>query len=354
MKGVLAKIYAWLLLLFMLGGMVVVICCAAADVDWLIEAVAGMAISLVIAPTLHEIGHVAFAHGNRMQVQYCKCFCFRYYRKDGKVRFAFCNPFAPDETQVVPKGAENMRRRATGYAVGGLVFSGILFATVLAACIVAWYLSATAFSVFGLLPYTAYLFLLNVLPLEYASGKTDALVLRGIQKDAPAELTLLNVFRIHGELFNGKTFAEIDESYYFSSPQLPMDEPLYVAVLDLRYHYFLEKEEYEKAFDCLKRIMAARDYLSAEEIYDLEREIVYISLLGGNDEPLKKSTETDEEFWRSDNVKAKRILALYAASAGEKERAEALAAQGKELFYTLSLEGERKHEALLMERALAV
>lgn len=352
MKGIWTKIFAWLLLLLMLGGMICVVCFAVNDTPLLIKAVIGVAFSLVIAPIVHELGHVIFAKANKMQVQYCKCFCFRFYRAGGKAHFGLCNPFAPDETQVVPKGADDMQRRATAYAAGGLVFGGALAFATLAVCIVAWCVSYTAFFAFAMLPYTAYLFLLNAIPAEYASGKTDALVVRGLQKGEAAETAMLNVFRIHGELYEGKSFAEICEEYYFSAPQLPMDEPLYVATLDLRYHYYLETKEYEKASDCLKRIMAAQEYLLDDEVYDLEREIAYISLLGGSAEALKKSTEANPEFWTEDCVKAKRVLALYAASAGDMERAQLLVCQGKGLLSTLSLEGERKHETLLMERAL--
>ena len=354
MKGLWTKIYAWVLLMFMLGGMICVVVLSASETPLLIKAVVGIALSLVLAPIVHELGHVIFAKANKMQVQYCKCFCFRFYRKGEKARFGLCNPFAPDETQVVPKGSYNMQRRAIAYAVGGLVVGGALAVAVLAVCVVAWCMHYTAYFAFGMLPYTAYLFLLNLMPAEYASGKTDALVVYGLQKGKAAEAAMLNIFRIHGELQEGKTFAEINEEFYFSAPQLPMDEPLYVATLDLRYHFYLEKEEYEKAYDCLKRIMAAKDYLFDAEIYDLEREIAYISLLGGNAEALKKSTEANPEFWTENCVKAKRVLALYAASAGELERAKLLAAQAEELLPMLSLEGERKHEALLINRALGV
>ena len=84
--------------------------------------------------------------------------------------------------------------------------------------------------------------------------KTDALVARGLKRGEPAEMTMLNVMRIHGGLQEGKTFSQLPEEWYFSAPQLPVDEPMYVAILDARYSYYLEKEEYENAFDCLKRV----------------------------------------------------------------------------------------------------
>jgi hypothetical protein len=199
-----------------------------------------------------------------MEIVYCKCFCFRYYKKDGKKRLGFANPFAADETQVLPKGGENMEKRAYAFTVGGLVYGGVYFVLLLAATVVCLCLEAGAFTVYATLPYAAYLFLLNVIPAEYPTGKTDALIARGMKNGNAVEKTMLNVMRIHGELQSGKSYAEIDEEVYISAPQIAMDEPLYVAIMDARYRYFLELEEYEKAFDVLKRMKAAGEYMTDE------------------------------------------------------------------------------------------
>ena len=66
-----------------------------------------------------------------------------------------------------------------------------------------------------------YIFFLNIAPLEYASGKTDALVYRGIQRGEAAEKVMLSAMEIQGQLYEGKTFSQIDESLYFDLPQLP-------------------------------------------------------------------------------------------------------------------------------------
>ena len=336
----------------MVGGACGALYFALGETAWLVEVVCGAAISLALAPIVHELGHIAFAKANKMQIVYCKCFCFRFFLHEGKLRFSFCNPFADDETQVVPRGLENMQKRAALYAAGGLIFGGALCLVVLAAGLALAFSGVKNFLVWGLLPYTAYLFLLNAAPAEYPSGKTDASVLIGLKKGEPAETAMVAVMRVHGALSEGKTFTEIEEKF-FDFPVLAMDEPLFVAMHDLRYCRFIQLQDYENAFDCLKRIAAAKDYLSDEDIYELEREIAYISLLGGNDEPLKKSTQTDGEFWQSDEVKAKRILALYSALAGEKEKAETLARQGKELLYKIPLAGVRKYEEILLDRIFA-
>ena len=350
MKRIFTKIYAWALLALMIGGVCLAVAFAWSDLDNLIEAVVGAAVSFAAAPIAHELGHATFAYVNDMEIVYCKCFCFRYYKKDGKQRFGFANPFAADETQVLPRGGENMEKRAYAFTIGGLVYGGAYFALLLASTVVCLCLEASAFTVYASLPYAAYLFLLNVLPAEYPTGKTDALIARGIKKGNAVERTMLNVMRIHGELQSGKSYAEIEEEVYTSAPQIAMDEPLYVAIMDARYRYFLELEEYEKAFDVLKRIKAAGEYMTDEEILTLERDLAYLCLVGGNDEVLKAAVKSGEEYWQSDDVAIKRTLALYMTRCGETERAELLTLQAQALLEKIAVAGQRKHEEILLSR----
>ncbi len=338
------------MLILTVTSMVVIIFLAMPSLDNLIEAIVGTAVSLAVVPMVHELGHVSFALANRMQIAYCKFFIFRFYRKGEKLSFGFANPFAPEETQVLPMGSENMQKRAYAYAIGGLVFGGVLLLIFLAASILSWSLDGSAYAVYSWLPYAAYLFLLNVVPVEYPSGKTDALVACGIKNQAPVEQTMLNLMRIHGELQQGKTFGEIAEEFYFSAPQIAVDEPLYVPILDVRYSYYLEKEDYENALDCLKRIREAGEYLTQEEIFSLERNLAYLSLLGGKDTVLKRAVHSDEKAWQADDIAVKRILALYMCGCGDDERTAALVAQAQALLPTVYPLGLRKHEEILLSR----
>lgn len=345
MKRVFAKIYAWALLLLLVGSACWMAVAAWDDLNNFIGAIIGFATSLLVAPCVHELGHVVFARANGMQIVYCKCFCFRFYVKGGKKKFGFAPLYAADETQVLPMGSENMEKRAYAYSIGGLVFGGV-FVALLTVLLVAF----PSFYLLGGLPYSAYLFLLNVLPTEYSSGRTDTLVAHGIKMGEPVEQTMLNLMRIHGGLQAGKSFAEIPQEWYFSAPQIAEDEPLYVAILDARYSYYVECEEYEKAFDCLKRIQSAGEYLSGTEIYTLERNLAYLCLVGGNDAVLKEAVKNGEEYWKSDEYAIKRTLALYMQKCGETERADLLLAQARELLEKEQIAGLKKHEEILLSR----
>ena len=245
-------------------------------------AVCGLALGFMFAPIVHEMGHVTFATAANMDVVYVKCFCLKISLKNGKKRFTLASPFAADQTQVIPKTGGDMQRRAQKYTVGGLVFSAIFLLLLFAAALVSALLYAPFYLLWGTLPYSAYLLLLNLAPVEYGAGKTDALVYQGLKKGADVEKNLVSAMEIHGQLYEGKSFAQIDAHWYFSQPQLCEDEPLFAVTLDLRYRYYLEKGDFEKAADCLNRLAQAQAYLPTEEIEKIAAELVYMHSLNGD------------------------------------------------------------------------
>ena len=350
MKRKFTTAYAVGLLLLLIGGMIAVAVSAFAEIETLVEACVGLLISFALAPACHELGHYAFAVGANMRIVYLKCFCFRYYRKNGKGRMGLCSPFLADETQVLPKSGGNMKKRVSAYAMGGLVFGGIFLAVIaVAACITA-VAARPDFLLFGMLPYAAYLFFLNLAPLAYPSGKTDSLVLRGILRGEAEESVLLAAMEFYGELYEGKGYQDLEKEKLFSLPQLSEEEPLYALVLDLKYRYALAVEDFALAEDSLKRLLQSEEYLTDSAYESLKIELVYFSLLLGEDAPLKKLQETDEAFLRSDDYRAKRILALYSALTGGKEQAEALIEQGLALLAKEEVAGVRELEKTLLAR----
>jgi hypothetical protein len=270
--------------------------------------------------------------------------------KNGKKYLAFASPFAADETQAVPKTGGDMKGRASLYALGGLIFSGVFLAFIAGVSILMACLGNASYILFGILPYASYLFFLNLLPLEYTSGKTDVLVYKGIKKNYDAECCMVSVMEIHGRLYEGKSFAEIDEKYYFDIPQLCEDEPLYSAILDLRYRYYMEKGEFEKAADCLNRLALNEDYLPFQELEKVAAELVYMHALNGDLESAEKNYAACQEFLKGESVTAKRILAAYAQAFGKTEAVTPLLQQADEALKKERIAGVQKFEKILLSR----
>ena len=319
--------------------------------DSTIENIIGLAISLILAPVLHELGHIVLAHANKMRVVYAKFFCFKIYEKEGKRRFGFASPFGADETQTIPMQSGNMQKRACAYTLGGLVFGGGLLFAVFFGALLCTLLHKTSFLLWGALPYLAYLFLLNALPMEYASGKTDMAVYLGLKNGNDAEKNMLSAMEIHGCLSEGKSFAEIDEKFYFDTPQLAEDEPLFAVMLDLRYRYYLDKNEIEKAADCLNRLLpCVRDYLPEPEAEKIAAEFVYIHSLLHDLERAEECGKTCQAYLRGETVTAKRVLAAFSAAFGKTESVAPLLEQAEELLKKERIAGVAKFEKNLLSK----
>ena len=313
-------------------------------------ALVGMVAGCLLAPIYHELGHVAMAQAAKMDCVYVKCFCFKISLKKGKKRLSFASPFAADETQAVPKTGGNMQKRAALYTLGGLIFGGSFFAVILAAAIVCSCLGVTRYELWGCVPYAASLFFLNLAPLEYASGKTDMLVFIGLKKGYAAEKNMLAAMEIQGELYKGKTFSEIEERYYYDVPQLCEDEPLYAVVLDLRYRYHLEKNELDRAADCLNRLAKSQEYLSEVELVSVAAELTYMHSLGENLEAAEESSKLCREYLQSEAVQAKRVLIAFSLAAGKTEALPVLREQAEAAMEYERVEGVRKSEKILLSR----
>ncbi len=337
-------------LLLMTGCVVCFILAWNRGIEETAEVLCGLVLGFALAPVLHEGGHIAFANAGNMKLVYAKFFCFKIYEKEGKKRLGFASPFAPDQTQVLPKSGGNMQRRATLYTLGGLFVEGAFLIVVLVGAILCTALNVTRFSLWGMIPYAAYLFLLNLLPVEYASGKTDGLVWLGIRKGYDEEKTMLAAMEIQGQLFEGKSFSEIDRTLYFDLPQLCEDEPLFAVMLDLRYRYFLECGDFAHAADCLNRMANAQAYLPDAETEKLAAELTYMHAMRGDLESAEESGKLCRTYLRSENVSAKRILLAYSKAAGKTEALHALKEQAEKCLEYEKIAGVRKFEEILLSR----
>ena len=344
------KIYAVGLLIAFIIGQILVVGLAWLSLDALIECVVGFAVGCFLTPTLHELGHICFGSANGMALKYTKFFCFRFMEENGKMKFSFCSPFESEQTQMAVKYGGDIKKRAAWYTVGGVIFGGVYVLLMLGCGLLLSLLGVNdgSFSFWGALPYAAYLFLLNVAPFEYVSGKTDILILQGILRDHDVEKNMLAAMEIPGQVYQGKTFGEVEKTLYFDLPQLCEDEPLYAIVLDLRYRYYLDIGDYEKAAQMLDRLACSAEYLTDEQAQQLAAQFVYMHSLYRNQAEADKSGKLCQQFLVSDSVEAKRILAAYSAAFGQWEKAVLLIEQANALLRLVKCKGEARFEEKLL------
>lgn len=218
--------------------------------------IVGAVISAFLATTLHELGHLFFGLVFGMSFNSIRIGFLYFYRNGGKIKCKFSVlTNVAGSCEMTPKNSENIYKKYIALSSGGLVFSAIYLA--LCILIVAmpnvfgevWY-----FLIGCGLPLVAYSVLLNAMPFELSSGKTDGAVILGLLKKDASSQVVVNILTIQGQLYQGKTPSEIDEKLYFDLPQICEDDINFIILTNMRYIYYLDKKEYAKALKCNDRI----------------------------------------------------------------------------------------------------
>lgn len=351
MKKSFSTVYAAFNTLLLITGYVLVFYFAwTKGVSALFWALGGMVFGFILAPIFHETGHLLFAKLGKMQYVYFKAFCFRFVRRNGKLKFSFASPFAADETQVIPTCGGNMKKRAACYALGGLFVEGFAFFLLLVAAVVSTASQTTRFELWAAVIYFSYLFLLNAIPANYASGKTDAAVYVGIKKRETSEQNMLAAMEIQGRLFEGKSFSEIPEDLYFHQPQLCEDEPLFAVMLDLQYRYYLEKGDLDEAAEKLNRLAQTQAYLPDDEVIKIAAELTYMHALNGDKALAEQCRLLCDEYLQENTLTAQRVLAAYAHLEGNFEEVKSRKAKAEKLLDGEYVKGNAVFEKILLSR----
>ncbi len=349
-RNTLSKIYAIALTVALVAGEMLLISLPEfRSIDGWIELLVGLVISIFLAPTLHELGHIAFAATQKMKLVYTKFFCVKIKNDGGRYAFSFANPFENDQTQVIPTMGGDMERRCKRYVLGGLIYGGLYVALILLIAIVLSCFDIHNGQLWGMAPYATYLFLLNVMPWEYPNGKTDMLVFDGIRRGENAETAMLMAMDVQGRAYAGERYRDIEDDA-FNFPVLREDEPIYVVCMNLKYRRALDKGEFKSASDALKRLSQSEEYLTSFERERLAAEITYINVLSGNFETANRTSELCKGYLQSERVAAKRILATFALSVGRAEDAKILKDQAIKLLGKEEIQAEKLLEEELLCR----
>ena len=202
-------------------------------------------VSFLTASAFHELGHALFGLFSRVHA-----------RLSAK---SVLTIFSTSSVEVIPKTDKKIKRRMIATTLGGLVINllfiviGILALTV--PQIPSW--------LSGIAVYNLVLFLFNISPLEYNSGKSDGLVICELIKNEDSAKVMLAVLTVQAQVLNGKPIKEVEEKLLFDLPQIQEDEPAFISLTELRAEYFAAKgdtanaQKYKSRFEQLKK-----DYLN--------------------------------------------------------------------------------------------
>ncbi len=154
--------------------------------------------------------------------------------------------------EIAPKYAGDMRFRFILTTLGGLIVNALLLAVgIVFFClpldIFGGQYVAISIILRCFLPTSFYVLLINGLPFNYDSGKTDALAFIEAVKREDSYLVAEAILNVQGMVNTGVALKDIDEEMLINVPQLPEDDYNFVILTKLRADYYLVKGDKQKA-----------------------------------------------------------------------------------------------------------
>lgn len=200
------------------------------------------ALSVVCIPLsviLHELGHMLFGAVVKIKA-------VPHFKLMGA-----------SSCTVIPGTDKNLKDRIIFTSLGGLIINALCIAL----GVVALTVEGVPVHISALLPFSAYLFLLNAMPFGYSDGATDGLVVCGLVRGDDSSKVMLRVLKVQAQVLGGKPFEDVDEDLLFGLPQIAEDDINFISLTELRYEYFKAKGDSEQAGKYKQRLDELKKYL---------------------------------------------------------------------------------------------
>ncbi len=323
-------------------------------VDALLKIFLGAVVAGFFHAFFHELGHLIFGKKSGFVFSSMTVWFLRWKKVKNKIKFEFC-PFGDEAgyTEMIPSSDQDLSTRLKNITIGGSVFT--LALTLLG--IPALFISRLSLWIFAfwsmLFPVGVYMFFDSILPSINYGVRNDGAVLYGLKKNDDVAIVTLNILKIQSLLYNGKTPKEIDESLYFDLPQLPEDDNNFILLLNLRYAYYLDKEDYENAKKVTARLEGLMDDISKYYHGPIMTDALYNACtFDFNEKKADEITEDYEKFLNNVNnsstIRAKLAYLTYVK--GETEAFDIFYKKGLKEASRCQLRGIAILEEKLLEK----
>ena len=276
---------------------------------------------------LHEAGHIVACKKNGFYILEVSVWFFKWTRVKKRMRFDFT--LIGEEagyTESVPVGTDNIEKRYRKTVLGGVKASFIALLMGIGVMFTVGRVPYQLYCVFSmLLPISAYFFFGNILPMVNGGEKNDGAVYFGLKKNDISTQVMLSLLKVQAELMSGKTFCEIDEKLYFDLPQLPEDDLNFIRLLNARYNYYLDKEDFENAKKTADRLYGLIDDLPKNHRLVVMSDVLYNCCTFDYNEDLADDLMSDVEKYlnavnTATNVRIKLAYLLYVKKSSEYAR----------------------------------
>lgn len=315
----------------------------------------GAVVAGLVNAFAHEFGHLLAGKNNGFAFISVTVWFFRWSKPKKRIRFDFV--MIGEEagyTEMLPVGCENLARRFGKMTSGGIIASAVMTLLSVVPLFFAGQMSMPIFCILSMfLPLSAYYFIGSALPMSSGGARNDGAVIAGLRKNDDVAKVTVNLLAIHGELYAGKTPAEIDEKLYFDLPQLPEDDINFTLLYNARYNYYLDKGDYENAKKISDRLMGISDDIPKSVQAVVKTDALYDACTFDFDEDVADDLmyELDKYLNRNNDVTAIRVkLAYIAFIRREKEQFDKFYDKGVKEANKHRIKGLGRYEKKLLDR----
>lgn len=221
----------------------------------------GAILSGLVHTFIHELGHVLAGKKNGFVFSSFTVWFFNFKKVKNKIKFSLV--MMGEEagyTEMIPSKVTDMPNALKKMSRGGFIASLILTLVGIPPLFIVS-LPVYVYAIWAMFfPIGVYFFLSTCLPSSSGGVKNDGAVCYCLKKNDPSTEVAVNVLKIQQELYNGKSPSEIDEDLFFNLPQLAEDDFNFALILNCRYLYYLDKEDYENAKKTTERLLSITEY----------------------------------------------------------------------------------------------
>ena len=304
----------------------------------------------------HEFGHILAGKKNDYEFSAVTVWFFKWQKIRGRLNFSLI--MMGNEagyTEMLPKSLETAKKGFKKMTLGGIIVSGVLTVLSVAPLCLTKFIPFELYAIWSVfLPVSVYFFLGSAFPTSSAGVRNDGAVLYGIKKNDSEWRVTESLLKVQAELYDGKSYGEIDKSLYFDLPQLQENSPAFINLLNARYNYYLDVLDYENAKKTNDRLLSlAEDYMPKEWQNVIKADALYNACTFDYNEDLADDlTYEIEKYLNSNNtitnVRIKLAYLLYVRK--EFESLEIFIKKAEREIKRCQLKGVAKFEEKLIEK----
>ena len=326
--------------------------------SYILYCLIGAVVWALVNTLVHEWGHIRAGKKNKFRFISMRVAFLLFRKEKGKIRLDFTG-FSDElgSTEMVPENTENLSERFVKMTRGGLIGNIVLLIISLVPLFLTSFLPIWLYAIWAImLPVSVYFVLGNGLPMSSDGIKNDAAVALGVKRGDDSEKVMLSLLCVHALLTEGKRPRDIEERYYVDVPQLPEDDLNYLLLLDARYVYYLDKEDYEKAKDVSARLECMLNDMPKSYRPYVRANLLYNACTFAFDEAEADNLVEDNERYLNNvnDVTVLRIKSSYVLYVlKDYAQARKFLTHAEEKLDTVPVEGLRIFEESLITRMLA-